>query len=489
MKKYVMAIDQGTTSTRCLLFDEQQNVVKKASKEIKNYFPHPGWVEIDGNEIFLSVLQTMAEVFVDGEIKPTQIACIGIANQRETTIIWDKFTGLPIYHGLVWQSRQTSDIVKYYKDQGYEPLIKEKTGLLLDPYFSATKIRWLLDNVKGAKDNPNLLAGTVDTFLLWKLTKGKVFQTDVSNASRTLLFNIHTLDWDQELLDIFGIKREMLAMIKDTSDIYGAIDPDHFFNTTCPITCLVGDQQASLFGQNGFNEGDLKNTYGTGGFLLMNTGNKEIISESGLLTTVAYKIKDDIKYALEGSIFVSGSLIQWLRDKLHLFNNAAETEAMAFKADKDNDLIIVPSFTGFGAPIWNDKCKGAIFGLTRATDDLALAKASLQAMALQVKDLINLMSKESGFNINCLKVDGGASSNNYLCQFQADILNMEVYKALNQEATALGAARLAGLAIGYYSKEDFKDNKFKIYKPNMNQDEVNYIYSRWQKGVELTTKY
>ncbi|MDO4198723.1 MAG: glycerol kinase GlpK [Erysipelotrichaceae bacterium] len=489
MRKYVIAIDQGTTSSRCIVFDEKQKVVKKAQKEIENFFPHPGWVEQDANEIWLSVLSVLSQVFADGEIKPEEIVSIGITNQRETTVIWDKVTGIPVYHAIVWQSRQTSDIVQKLKDDGYEPLIKEKTGLVLDPYFSASKIKWIRDNVKGVKDNPNLLFGTIDSYLLWKLTCGEVHATDVTNASRTLLFNIHTLDWDDELLKIFDIPRSMLPEIKDTSGFFGYVDSRHFFNYTCPINAMVGDQQAALFGEGCFEKGDIKNTYGTGGFILINTGDKEIISDNGLLSTVAWKIKDEVKYALEGSIFVSGSLIQWLRDGLEFFDDAAKTESIASEVEDSGGVVIVPAFTGLGAPYWNDKCQGAIFGLTRGVTYKHLVRAALESMAYQSKDLIDLMKKDSGSEIHQLKVDGGASNNKYICQFQSDILRMPVVKPLNAESTALGAARLAGLEAGFYSKDDFKDEEAITYNPSMDTDKVEELYKRWLKAVNSTISF
>ena len=489
MGKYVLTIDQGTSSSRCIIFDEKQNAVKVAQKEIANFFPQPGWVELDANELWLSVLSVMSQVFMDGQIKPEEIVSIGITNQRETTIVWDKTTGLPVYNGIVWQSRQTSDIVKKLKDDGLEPLIKEKTGLVLDPYFSASKIKWIRDNIKGVKDNPNLLFGTVDTWLLWRMTNGRVHATDVTNASRTLLFNIHTLDWDDELLKIFDIPRSYLPEIKETSYNYGNIDPQHFFNHTCPITCLVGDQQGALFGESCFNKGDIKNTYGTGGFMLINTGDKEIISKNGLLTTVAWKINGEVKYALEGSIFVSGSLIQWMRDGLQFFTNAKETEDIAKSVNDSNGVIIVPAFTGLGAPYWNDRCQGAIFGLTRGVDKRHLVRAGLEAQAYQSKDLAEVMQEDIGEKITSLKVDGGATANRYLLQFQSDILGIPVLKQTNPESTALGAARLSGLAVGYYSMKDFENMECIKYEPAMDADTVERLYKRWKDAVNATLMY
>lgn len=489
MGKYVLTIDQGTSSSRCIIFDENQKVVKVAQKEIANFFPQPGWVEMDATEIWLSVLACMAQVFSDGEIKPSDIVSIGITNQRETTIIWDSTTGLPVYHAIVWQSRQTADIVKKLKDDGLEPLIKEKTGLVLDPYFSASKIKWIRDNVNGVKDNPNLIFGTVDTWLLWRMTNGKVHATDVTNASRTLLFNIHTLDWDEELLKIFDVPRSYLPEIKETSGTFGNIDPQHFFNQTCPITCLVGDQQSALFGESCFNKGDIKNTYGTGGFMLINTGDKEIISKNGLLTTVAWKINGEVSYALEGSIFVSGSLIQWMRDGLQFFDNASKTEEMCRSVENSNGVIIVPAFTGLGAPYWCDTCQGAIFGLTRGVDKRHIVRAGIEAQAYQSKDLVEVMKEDTGESIKALKVDGGATANKFLLQFQSDILGIPVLKPTNKESTALGAARLSGLAVGYYNMKDFENVECEKYEPQMDMNEVDKMYSRWKDAVEATLKF
>lgn len=489
MAKYVLTIDQGTSSSRCIIFDKNQKAVKIAQKEIENFFPKPGYVEQDANEIWLSVLSCMAQVFSDGEIKPSDIISIGITNQRETTVIWDRVTGLPIYHAIVWQSRQTSDIVKKLKDDGLEPLIKEKTGLVLDPYFSASKIKWIRDNVPGVKENSNLIFGTIDTWLLWKMTNGKVHATDVTNASRTLLFNIHSLDWDEELLKIFDVPKSYLPEIKETSCNFGNIDPQHFFNETCPITCLVGDQQGALFGESCFNKGDIKNTYGTGGFMLINTGKSEVLSKNGLLTTVAWKINGETKYALEGSIFVSGSLMQWMRDGLQLFDNVSKTEEMAKDVDDSNGVIIVPAFTGLGAPYWNDTCKGAIFGLTRGVNKKHIVRAGLEAQAFQSKDLAEVMQSDIGEKIHSLKVDGGATANKYLLQFQADILGIPVLKPVNSESTALGAARLSGLAVKYYSMSDFENTECEKYYPSMDIKKVNELYKRWKDAVEATLKF
>ncbi len=489
MEKYVLAIDQGTTSTRAIVFDSDQKVVKVAQKEITNFFPKPGWVEQDANEIWLSTLAVMAQIFDGGQIKPEQIVSIGISNQRETSVVWDKETGLPVYHAIVWQSRQTSDIVNKLKEDGYEPMIKEKTGLVLDPYFSASKIKWIRDNVEGVKDNPNLLFGTIDTFLLWKFTCGEVHATDVTNASRTLLFNIHTLNWDDELLDLFEIPRSMLPEIKDTSGFFGYIDPRHFFNRTCPITALVGDQQAALFGESCFEKSNVKNTYGTGGFILVNTGDEAIISKYGLLSTVAWKIGDEVKYALEGSIFVSGSLIQWLRDEMKFIVEAKDSEELARTVEDAGGVIVVPAFTGLGAPYWNNQCKGAIFGLTRGSSRGHIARACIEAMAYQSKDLIRVMEEDLHEKIPFIKVDGGASVNKLLVQFQSDILEIPVIRPVLAETTALGAARLSGLAVDFYHFEDFRDEETQRYEPQMDHEEVKERYDRWLKAVKATQEF
>ena len=489
MEKYVLAIDQGTTSTRAILFDQNQNVIKVAQKEIQNFFPNPGWVEQDANEIWLSTLSVMAQLFDGGQIRPDQIVSIGITNQRETTVIWDKETGLPVYHAIVWQSRQTSDIVNKLKEEGYEPLIKEKTGLVLDPYFSASKIKWIRDNVAGVKENPNLIFGTIDSFLLWKFTCGEIHATDVTNASRTLLFNIHTLDWDDELLKLFDIPRSMLPQIKDTSGIFGYIDPRHFFNHTCPISALVGDQQAALFGESCFEKTNVKNTYGTGGFILVNTGDEAIISKEGLLSTVAWKIGDEVKFALEGSIFVSGSLIQWLRDEMQFFPQAKDSEELANSVKDSGGVIVVPAFVGLGAPYWNDRCKGAIFGLTRGAGRGHIARACIESMAYQSKDLIRVMENDLGTKIESIKVDGGASVNKLLVQFQADILEIPVIRPILPETTALGAARLAGLAVDFYKMSDFEVSEADRYEPSMEHEKVEELYGRWLMAVEATQKF
>lgn len=489
MEKYILAIDQGTTSTRAIIFDSKQRPVKVSQKEIQVFFPKPSWVEQDANEIWLSTLACLAGVFQDGEISPSQINSIGITNQRETTVVWDSRTGLPVYHAIVWQSRQTAGIIEDFKARGYEEIIKEKTGLILDPYFSASKIKWILDNVPAAKNNDHLLFGTIDTWLLWRLTNGEIHATDVTNASRTCLFNIHTLDWDDELLDLWGVKRSMLPEIKNTSGFFGYVDKQHFFNNTCPITALVGDQQAALFGESCFEKGEIKNTYGTGGFILVNTGDSPILSNNGLLSTVAWKIGDEVKYALEGSIFVSGSLLQWLRDEMKLINNAAESEEIASSVSDTNGVVIVPAFTGIGAPYWNQDCRGAIFGLTRGTNNKHIVRAALEAMCYQSKDLVEVMQNDLNQKFRKLKVDGGASKNKFLLQFQSDILGIPVTKCANPETTALGACRLAGLETGFFSMEDFMNEETSTVNPSMDDDQRRKLYSRWKKAVESAISF
>ena len=489
MKKYIIAIDQGTTSTRAIVFDRNQNIVKIAQKEIKNSFPEPGWVEQDANEIWLSTLSVLAQLFQGHDIKPQDVMSIGITNQRETTVVWDKTTGLPVYNAIVWQSRQTASIIDRYRNTPKEKVIKAKTGLVLDPYFSASKIRWILENVENLPPVENLLFGTIDTWLVWKMTNGAVHVTDVTNASRTLLFNIHTLEFDNELLQIFDIPKSMLPNIVDTSDVIGNIDPMFFFNYSCPIGAIVGDQQAALFGQSCFDRGDVKNTYGTGGFLLINTGEEPIISKFGLLSTVAWRINGKVNYALEGSIFVSGSLIQWLRDGLKLFQDASQTEEIATSVDSCNGVMIIPAFTGLGAPYWNEKCKGAIFGLTRGTDIRHIVRAALESMAYQSKDLIIVMEGELQEKIHEIKVDGGASKNNFLLQFQSDILEIPVIRSQFSETTALGAARLSGLSTGMYTMDDFKEVETTRFMPKRTHESVEKLYDDWKRAVKSCMSY
>lgn len=492
MEGYILAIDQGTTSTRAILFDHDFHVVGVAQKEFPQYFPKPGWVEHDANEIWLSTLSVMSEVITKTGIAPSSVKGIGITNQRETAVVWDKNTGIPIYHAIVWQSRQTDEICAKLKSDGKEEMIHSKTGLIIDPYFSATKIKWIFDHVEGAKEkaiNGDLLFGTIDSWLVWKLSGHKTHITDVTNASRTLLYNIYENCWDQELLDLFEIPTSMLPEVKESSEIYGHTASYHFFGQEVPIASVIGDQQAALFGQHCFQVGSVKNTYGTGGFLLMNTGEKPMASTQGNLTTIAWKLNGKVTYALEGSIFVSGSLIQWLRDGLGLIEKASETEAMAQSVSDSNGVYIVPAFTGLGSPWWDDQARGTIVGLTRGVSKNHMVRAALEAMCYQSKDLIVTMEKDADLSIPELFVDGGASANNFLLQFQSDILQIPVTKLKVSETTALGAAQLAGLAIGFWKLEDFKTEVEATFTPQYDNKKVAELYDGWLKAVHACKSY
>lgn len=492
MEKYIMAIDQGTTSSRAIIFDKAGNHIGTSQKEFTQYFPEAGWVEHDAHEIWNSVQSVIAGAFIESGVKPEQIAGIGITNQRETTAVWDKETGLPIYHAIVWQSRQSAQIADELKEQGYSDLFHEKTGLIIDSYFSATKIRWILDHVPGAQERAEkgeLLFGTIDSWLVYKLTDGKVHVTDYSNASRTMLFNINTLEWDQEILDILNIPREMLPKVVSNSEIYGLTKTYHFFGSKVPIAGMAGDQQAALFGQMAFEPGMVKNTYGTGSFIVMNTGNKPQLSKNNLLTTIGYGINGEINYALEGSVFVAGSSIQWLRDGLKLIEKASQSEAAALASKNEDEVYVVPAFVGLGAPYWDQDARGAVFGLTRGTTEKDFIKATLQGIAYQVRDILGAMEEDTGIDIPVLKVDGGAANNDYLMQFQADILNTPVQRAGDLETTALGAAFLAGLAVGYW--QDFDEIKAVIkdgkrFEVQMDDKRRNKLYGGWQKAVAAT---
>ena len=429
MEKYIMSIDQGTTSSRAILFDKEGDIKGVAQREFKQYFPKSGWVEHDANEIWTSVLAVMTEVLNENEINADQIEGIGITNQRETTVIWDKNTGRPIYHAIVWQSRQTQSICHELKEQGHEETFRNKTGLLLDPYFAGTKVKWILDNVDGAREkaeNGDLLFGTIDTWLVWKLSGGEAHITDYSNASRTLMYNIYDLQWDDELLDLLNVPKQLLPEVKESSEIYAHTKDYHFFGQEVPISGIAGDQQAALFGQACFERGDVKNTYGTGGFMLMNTGEEPVKSESGLLTTIAYGLDGKVNYALEGSIFVSGSAIQWLRDGLRIINSAPQSENYATRVDSTDNVYFVPAFVGLGTPYWDSEARGAIFGLSRGTEKEHFIRATLESLCYQTRDVMEAMSKDSKIEVNNLRVDGGAVKNNFIMQFQADIVNTAV---------------------------------------------------------------
>ena len=494
-KNYIMAIDQGTTSSRAIIFDRNGQNVGSSQKEFPQYFPKSGWVEHNANEIWNSVQSVIAGAFIESGIRPEAIAGIGITNQRETTVVWDKNTGQPIANAIVWQSRQSSPIADQLKADGHTDMIHEKTGLVIDAYFSATKIRWLLDNVEGAQEkaeNGDLLFGTIDSWLVWKLTDGQVHVTDYSNASRTMLYNIHRLEWDQEILDLLNIPASMLPEVKSNSEVYGHTRSYHFYGSEVPIAGMAGDQQAALFGQMAFEKGMIKNTYGTGAFIVMNTGEEPQLSDNDLLTTIGYGINGKVYYALEGSIFVAGSAIQWLRDGLRMIETSPQSEELAAKATGDNEVYVVPAFTGLGAPYWDSDARGAVFGLTRGTTKEDFVRATLQAVAYQSKDVIDTMKKDSGIDIPLLKVDGGAAKNDLLMQFQADILDIEVQRAANLETTALGAAYLAGLAVGFWKDLDelkamAEDGQ--LFTPEMPADERENLYEGWKQAVAVTQMF
>lgn len=493
--KYILSIDQGTTSTRAIIFDHDSNIIAMASEEITQIYPHPGWVEHNPNQIWVSVLAVMARVLLEANIKPQDIAAVGITNQRETTIVWDKTTGQPIHNAIVWQSRQTSSICDDLNQKGYGPLFKSKTGLLIDAYFSGTKVKWILDNVPGAKEKAHkgdLLFGTIDTWLVYKMTGETVHVTDYTNASRTLLYNIHELKWDQEILDILGIPNTMLPKVKSSSEIYGYSTPHHFFGVQVPIAGIAGDQQAALFGQNCFDKGMVKNTYGTGCFMLMNTGDKPIVSEHGLLTTIAWGLDGKITYALEGSVFVGGSSVQWLRDGIKLIQSASETEKLALSLKSNEGVYIVPAFVGLGTPYWDSDARGAVFGLTRGTTKEHFARATLEAICYQSMDVLRAMEEDTKLPIKSFKVDGGATVNQFLMQFQSDILNLRVEQPKILETTALGAAYLAGLAVGFWKSVDDVKASWqlkKAYSPQMDDATRNHLVKGWKIAVAATQHF
>ena len=486
-KKYVLALDQGTTSSRAILFDRNGSIVNISQKEFTQIYPNPGWVEHNPKEIWETQLNAAKEAIRN--ISVLEIACIGITNQRETTILWDKNTGEPVYNAIVWQSRQTSNICDELKESGIEPYIKENTGLVIDAYFSGTKIKWILDNVKGVREKArqgNILFGTVDTWLIWNLTGGKQHITDYSNASRTMIYNIKSLQWDEKILDILNIPNEILPEVRQSSEVYGNTVSE-LFGCEIPISGIAGDQQAALFGQLCFQEGMVKNTYGTGCFMLMNTGEKIVTSHSGLITTIAWGLNGKVEYALEGSIFVAGAAIQWLRDELKIINDSADSEYFASKVADTKGVYVVPAFTGLGAPYWDMYARGAIVGLTRGAGRNHIIRATLESIAYQTKDIIEAMIDDSGINLTVLKVDGGASANNFLMQFQSDILNVNIERPDITETTALGAAYLAGLATGFWkSKGEIIQNwnMNKKFTSAMNDDERNKLYNGWKKAVE-----
>lgn len=492
MEKYILAIDHGTTSTRAVLFDKTASVVQMAQKETTILYPHPGWVMQDANEIWLACLSVMSEVILKSKIKPEQVMAIGISNQRETTVLWDAKTGLPVSPAIVWQSKQSKDICDVWKEKGYEKVIHEKTGLRIDPYFSASKIKWIFEHNKNVYERAKkgeVLFGTMDSWIVWKLSGKTTHITDVSNASRTLLFNIHSLQWDDELLEMLDIPKKILPDVKPTSYTYCKTASYHFFGQEIPICSVVGDQQAALFGQCCFKAGDIKNTYGTGGFMLMNTGHKIVESKHGLLSTVAWQIGNEVNYALEGSIFVSGSLMKWLRDQLQLFENTKDTEDMAKSVKNTAGVYIVPAFVGLGAPYWDDSCQASIFGLTFGTNKNHLVRAALESMAYQSKDVLDVMKQDSQIEVTHLKVDGGAASNDFLLQFQSDLLQIPVKRYKTNELTALGAAYLAGLACGYWTKEELGIEVQKEFKPVESKTDMDALYKNWKKAVKACQSY
>ena len=491
MSKYIMALDAGTTSNRCILFDEKGEICSIAQKEFTQYFPKPGWVEHDTNEIWSSQLGVAVEAMAKLGIGADDIAAIGITNQRETTIVWDKSTGEPVYNAIVWQCRRTSEYCDTLKDKGLTDKFREKTGLIIDAYFSGTKLKWILDNVDGVRERAEkgeLLFGTVETWLIWKLTKGKAHVTDYSNASRTLLFNIKDLTWDKEILEELNIPESMLPEPKPSSCVYGYSDAS-FFGKEIPIAGAAGDQQAALFGQTCFNPGEAKNTYGTGCFMLMNTGETPVYSQNGLVTTIAWGLDGKVNYALEGSIFVAGASIQWLRDELRIIESAADSEYMAKKVKDTNGCYVVPAFTGLGAPYWDQYARGTIVGLSRGVNKYHIIRATLESIGYQVNDVLHAMKADSGIDLAALKVDGGASANDFLMQFQSDIINAPVKRPSCVETTAMGAAYLAGLAVGYWnSKEDVIKNWAvdKIFSPIMGEDERERKIKGWNKAVKYS---
>ncbi len=492
MDKYIMALDLGTTSCRCIIFDKNGRICSAAQKEFTQYFPQPGWVEHDAEEIWATQTGLMYEAMSKIDITINEIAGIGITNQRETTVLWDKETGRPVHKAIVWQCRRTAGYCDELKKLGMAEFFRSKTGLVLDAYFSATKLRWLLDNAIGARERAEkgeLLFGTVDSWIIWKLTGGKVHVTDYSNASRTMLFNIHTLKWDEEILRVLKIPQQILPEVKPSSHVYGYTD-SKLFGREVPIAGAGGDQQCALFGQTCFGRGEVKNTYGTGGFMLMNTGTAPVNSHNGLVTTIAWGVDDKVEYALEGSIFVAGAAVQWLRDELGLIRDAAESEVLAKSVPDANGCYVVPAFVGLGAPYWDQYARGAIVGLTRGVNRNHIVRATLESIAYQVNDVLMAMQEDSGMPITSLRVDGGACDNDFLMQFQADILNTSVVRPYCIETTAMGAAYLAGLAVGYWrSKEDILANHVIAaeFKPQMGQAKRENLLQGWHNAVKAAS--
>ena len=490
MEQYIMSLDQGTTSSRCIIFDREGNIISEAHKEFTQYFPKSGWVEHDAMEIWATQFSVAQEALAFRNLKAEQIQAIGITNQRETTVVWEKASGKPITKAIVWQCRRTSDECDALIDAGYEEMIRSKTGLKIDAYFSASKIRWLLDHVPGEREQAErgeLLFGTIETWLLWNLTEGRVHITDYSNAARTMLFNLHTLAWDEELLDLFNIPRSILPTPRPNSEIYGETT---LFGTAIPIGGMAGDQQAALFGQCCFEKGEAKNTYGTGCFMLMNTGEEPIMSQNGMLTTIAWGIGGRIQYALEGSVFVAGAAIQWLRDELQIIEKAADSEACALAVEDNGGVYMVPAFVGLGAPHWDPYARGMITGISRGTNRNHIIRATLESLAYQTCDVLNAMANDAETELSSLKVDGGACANNFLMQFQADMIRTTVQRPQCIETTALGAAYLAGLAVNHWKDtEEIKANHRidRVFEPNMKEEQRQSLLNGWQDAVKRTT--
>jgi glycerol kinase len=494
-KKYVLALDQGTTSSRAILFDDTSGIVAVAQKEFTQIYPKPGWVEHNADEIWSTQIGVAAEAVAKAGISPGDIAAIGITNQRETTVVWNKNTGKPVYNAIVWQSRQTIDICNDLKAKGLEASFRQKTGLVIDAYFSGTKVKWILDNVEGARvaaEKGDLLFGTIDTWLIWKLSGGKVHVTDYSNASRTLMYNIRDLKWDEQILKELTVPASMLPTVRPSSEVYGLTDPGVFLGAAVPIAGAAGDQQAALFGQTCFQPGMAKNTYGTGCFMLMNTGSELFESKNGLLTTIAWGLGGKVEYALEGSIFIAGAAVQWLRDGLKIIETSPDSEYFASKVADTEGVYVVPAFVGLGAPYWDMKARGAILGLTRGTGKAHIIRATLESLAYQTKDVLGAMEADSGINLQALKVDGGAVANNLLMQFQADTLGVPVDRPEVTETTALGAAYLAGLAVGVWNDKGDLVKNWKLntrFTPAMAADKRDKLYTGWQKAVKRATEW
>lgn len=489
-KKYILALDQGTTSSRAIIFDKSGSILKVAQKEFTQIYPKAGWVEHDAMQIWGTQSGVAREVLETAGVNPHEIAAIGITNQRETTVVWDKNTGKPIYNAIVWQCRRTAGICDDLKAKGYEKYIRDNTGLVVDAYFSGTKVKWILDNVEGARekaDKGELLFGNIDTWLIWNLTRGKVHVTDYSNASRTMLYNIKDLTWDTKILEALDIPASMLPSVRPSSEVYGHTDLQTFGGAEIPISGIAGDQQAALFGQACFEPGMAKNTYGTGCFMLMNTGEKMVPSENGLLTTIAWGIDGKVEYALEGSIFIAGASVQWLRDEMKLISDAADTEYFASKVEDTNGVYLVPAFAGLGAPYWDMYARGSIVGLTRGSNKNHIIRATLESIAYQTRDVLEAMQEDSNIKLASLKVDGGATVNNFLMQFQSDILGVDVDRPKVTETTALGAAYLAGLAVGFWkSKEEIAENwaMGRQFQNTIDEDQRAKLYKGWKKAVE-----